>query len=64
MKREKASLLNSRWQTVKNVEIDLQTTEIWPKELLVKLSVRECMSDALVKERILASKKVSMEITK
>ena len=37
-------------KTLKNVQIDPQTTDIWPKQLIVTLSVREWVNDALIRE--------------
>ena len=37
----KGFLVIFRWQNLKNVQIDPQRTDIWPKQLIGTLSVRE-----------------------
>ena len=44
-------------KTVINVQIDPQTTEIWPKELFVTLFVRGRMSNTLVRKKLSFYKK-------
>ncbi len=39
-------------KTVKNVQFDPQTTEIWPKELFVMLSVSKWVSETLNGEKL------------
>ncbi len=41
-----ATIINGK--TVKNVQTDLKTMEIWPKQLIVTL----CLSDILVREKL------------